>query len=116
MPIHIPAPVSDEPVAELSPWRVIEVRVKGTTVTRHFMGFNHVTMSGRVSSPIEEWDPIKHEGVTASGRVYKLKNQPKTGMEIMNMFHIWDKWMEINGIEEGEWADVTQEYTDDSYD
>ena len=66
------APVTMDPRIDLMAWRVIEL----ASGTRHFVGFNVMTMRSRGSTPIVAWDPARREGRTESGRIYHLHGQP----------------------------------------
>lgn len=65
-------PVSDQPCIYLIRWCVMETE-KGT---RHFVGYNSENREGRVSTPIETFDPATARGVTQSGRIYQLVGPP----------------------------------------
>ena len=107
--VYRPRPVDEEPDAILTRWRVYEVSVPGTPVTRHFVGHNLITGDGRVSSPIQSWAVIKREGITASGRRYRLEGPYGTGMDSQYVFGVWCL---RNRIDKDDLRDVSQEYED----
>ncbi len=43
--------------------------------TRHFVGFKREGCVGQVSTPIEQFDPLRRRGRSRSGRVYELAGQ-----------------------------------------
>jgi hypothetical protein len=106
--IHEPNPVEIEPDAKLSQWRVYELEIpllKG--VTRHFVGYNHVTGEGRVSSPIVSWDPATRQGITRSGRRYELLGPPGVNAESE---YVFAAWLRSNQASKLARVDVSSEY------
>lgn len=105
MSIWKTAPVDQMPEVSLENWRVFEVKsLYWDGRTRHFMGYNPYDCEGRVSSAIDRYDPAIQQGISKSGRVYKLLGEPGYNREAE---YVWSRWCEINHIEDQ--RDVTAE-------
>ena len=92
----------------LNAWSVYEVPMDGEDQpwTRHFTGFSREGCVGRVSSPVESFDPATQCGVTRSGRVYQLEGFP--GMN-GDAFSVWGRWKTANRIVPGMERDISDE-------
>lgn len=102
--------VDETPEVELSHWRIFEARSPyWDGVTRHFIGYNITEGEGRVSSAITTFDLEKMQGITRSGRVYKLVGEP--GWHTDAEF-VWSRWCQINYVESQQ--DVTKEIVNES--
>jgi hypothetical protein len=98
--------VEDTPLVILSRWRIFEVTTPYQDLpTRHFVGYNETEHEGRASSAIEEFDRINMQGVTRSGRIYKLTGEP--GMD-RDALYVWGRWSQINHVET--FKDITEEF------
>jgi hypothetical protein len=96
MSIWIATSVDSVPEIALRDWCVFEVEGEcWEGVTRHFVGYNVTEHEGRVSSAIVEWDVVKRRGVTASGRVYQLIDDPGFNSDAQ---YVWSKWKTLNLI------------------
>ena len=105
MPLWNVESVESQPKVELMDWQVQEVLGSHSeTKTRHFIG-RLSDGSGRVSSAIQSYDPETREGVTKSGRVYKLVRD--SGLSIQAAY-VWASWVGINAVTESK--DVSDEY------
>lgn len=82
--------VEDEPECELIRWQIFEVNGN-----RHFMGYNYAGMEGRVSSKIITFDEKEMRGITRSGRVYQLVDEPGFNHDAE---HVLATWLHINGL------------------
>ena len=91
MPIWSVASIQQEPEVVLSSWRIMET----PEGTRHFVGYNENWREGRVSSAIQEFDPVALVGRTRSGRVYKLCG---TSGYNSDAEYVWNQWCHINGV------------------
>jgi hypothetical protein len=89
------APVNDEPEISLIEWSVR----RNQDGYCHFVGTRHDDGSGRVSTPIVEFDEKTMRGRTASGRVYQLIGPPGYSD---NGEYVWEHYQRINGITEVE--------------
>lgn len=103
-------PVSAEPETTLTNWRIYQVqRVEGEEKdTIHFVGLASSYFEGRVSSPILSFDEVKMEGISRSGRVYKLEGKPGSHPDAQ---HVWKSWLQING--NPDYMDVSQKFKGD---
>lgn len=95
------------PEVELSDWCIMEVSCEDNAevFTRHLVGTNLEYDSGRVSSPIEQFDKNALSARTRSGRTYILVGEP--GVSIRSAF-VWANWCGKNRVITSK--DVTQEY------
>jgi len=60
--------VSYQPMITLIRWSIMET----TIGERYFVGYNIDDREGRVSTPIQSFNPKTLQGITKSGRVYQL--------------------------------------------
>lgn len=102
------APVTDEPEVKLSHWSIRESLSEGSYAkgSRHFVGLTESRSSGRVSTPILEFDPVSCKGRTESGRVYELVGESGSHPDSN---YVWGRFAYINGILE--YKDISKEIT-----
>jgi hypothetical protein len=105
MPMWSVASVSAEPELSLSNWQILETQHG----SRHFVGSDSRDDTGRVSTAIQQFDPIALRGVTLSGRIYRLVG-PRGRSE--HGQYIWERWCKVNGITS--FTDVTTELLSES--
>lgn len=98
MPIWNVASVTAQPELTLVDWKILETQ-RGE---RHFVGYVIENQEGRVSSAIEQFDPVSLRGVTRSGRVYRLYGAPGFNRDAE---YVWKRWVQLNAITE--YLDVT---------
>ena len=86
--IFKPVGVDIQPEVTLTEWQIVEVdgNFDGMGKTYHFLG---VIDTGRISSPIKEFDKEKMIGITRSGRVYKLKGEPAMKLDALYVLSVW---------------------------
>lgn len=99
--VWITPPPAIEPEIMLIRWSVFELPCG----SKHFVGYNAQRHSGRVSTEIVAWNPELSQGVTRSGRRYRLVGAP--GLDADGMF-VWGHWSQGS-----EYVDVTSEYVQD---
>lgn len=106
MPYWSVSPVNEQPQITLSQWRVFEVDLlrTGASLTRHFVGRSLESGNGRVSSPIQKFDPLSGCGVTRSGRVYRLAGDAGYHADAS---YTWAQWKSLNGTTDEQ--DVTDQ-------
>lgn len=99
-----PASVTQEPNTILTQWRVFKVAADATNKesTIHFVGY--AGYEGRVCSPVIEYDPETHKGVTKSGRVYELAGRSGFNSDAMYVWRIWKD--ATNAVT----TDITEQY------
>jgi hypothetical protein len=108
MTIWTVKPINEAPEIELEQWQIIEARSPyWDGVTRHFVGYNITDCEGRVSSAITQFDETKMQGITRSGRVYKLVGKPNWNKDAE---YVWCRWCSINHVEDQQ--NITKEFTD----
>lgn len=107
MSTYRPAPASEVPTTSLTQWRAYRVKSKHPKVhnTVHLVGRVADDGDGRVSSAVKRWDATTQEGVTASGRVYRLIGQPGSSMDAL---YVWREWCKQHKITEIK--DVSERY------
>lgn len=90
-------PIAGVPHFTLDAWTVYEVPMDGEDKpwTKHFTGFSREGCKGRVSSPVEAFDPTTRCGVTRSGHVYQLEGYPGLNSDA---FSVWGRWKAVNRI------------------
>ena len=104
MTVWVASPVAEVPVVRLERWRVYEVAGAGS---RHFAGHNLTKDTGRVSSTICEYDMVRRQGRTGSGRVYELVGAPALEVDA-DAEYVWRAWCSLNGVRA--YVEVTDEY------
>lgn len=82
--------IEDEPETLLMRWQIFEVNGN-----RHFMGYNYAGMEGRVSSKIITFDEKEMRGVTKSGRVYQLVDEPGFNHDAD---YVLSAWLRLNEL------------------
>lgn len=92
-------PTDVEPHTTLVRWQVMYVV---DTEARHLVGWAQDVREGRVSSPVQSWDPATRQAVTRSGRVYELAGPPGEDSEAQ---YVWQRWCGMHG--HPPWRDVT---------
>lgn len=99
--------IGAEPFTRIVDWRVFHCQLPGLDgiTTTHLVGYCPRNREGRVSSPIETFDPTKRLVKTESGRVYELAGKPGS---CPDADHTWASWRRIN--EATVIADVTSEH------
>jgi len=108
MSIWITQPVDQVPEITLTHWKIFEAQSPyWEGATRHFIGWN-IDGEGRVSSAIQYFDPDTMQGVTRSGRIYKLSGP--------SIWHrdaefVWTRWCQINHVENQ--RDITLEVSNE---
>ena len=75
---------------------------------RHFLGFNLVDGDGRVSTPIQSFDPVTRTGVTTSGSTYRLVGPAGQDKDAE---YVWFYAAKAWRIEQ--WTDITAELVPD---
>jgi hypothetical protein len=100
-------PITVEPHSKLENWRVILVKgnFDDKEDSTHFVGT--VRLYGRVSSPIQSFDPKTRRGVSRSGRIYELIG--KSGYLEDNAEYVLDNWLRVNGYPEIK--DITEQFS-----
>lgn len=71
--------------------------------TNHFVGINKINGEGRISSSIMKFDSVKLEGMTSSGRIYKLIGVQGTGRDT---HQVWEQWKYENKVSYCEQIDI----------
>ncbi|WP_198419852.1 hypothetical protein [Geomonas edaphica] len=92
--------VSDQPMVTLVRWSVRETE-RGE---RHFLGYNFEDREGRVSTAIQSYDRERCQGVTKSGRIYRLIGPARFDSDAD---YVWNHWGYAQGVK---WKDVSSEY------
>lgn len=75
---------------------------------RHFVGHDRVEGDGRVSTPIQTFDPVTRTGSTASGSTYQLVGRAGRDSDAE---YVWSN--AVKAWEIKAWRDVTQELVPD---
>jgi hypothetical protein len=91
-------------VVVLERWSIRET----SAGTRHFLGFNLVDGDGRVSTPIQSFDPVTRTGVTESGSTYRLVGRAGHDQDAEYVWAIAAKAWEVE-----QWRDITAELVPD---
>lgn len=107
MSIWRPTPASIQPVVTLVSWQAFDVPyndpAKGSS--RHFLGLALESGNeGRTSSPILEFDALRAQGKTGSGRIYRLQGMPGVHLDTD---YVWRAWLQLHG--NPQFIDVTEE-------
>ena len=84
------ASVNGEPEIVLVRWRVMET----DTGERHLVGARD-DFTGRVSTAITKFDPLRMVATTESGRIYQLRGAPGDNADAQ---YFWEKWCLLNGV------------------
>lgn len=102
MPLWETLPTSEEPVLAMTSWRVFEL--PDYEGERHLVGINERNLEGRVSSPVEQLDPLTLVCRTTTGRLYRLVGRPGADTDAS---YVWERWLRREGVES--WVEVTAE-------
>ncbi|CAJ0776320.1 hypothetical protein P3T32_000984 [Ralstonia sp. GP73] len=94
-------PVSVQPQATLTRWRVFETELG----QRHLVGHCVESSHGRVTSAVVSFDFRTRTGITSSGRRYALSGNSGYDDDAQ---YIWLLWTLYNAVKE--FKDVTEEY------
>lgn len=94
-------PPSIEPEIMLLCWSVFEL----PSGSRHFVGYNAPHHEGRVSTAILAWNAERRQGITRSGRRYRLVGSP--GQDADGLY-VWSHLSKGSA-----YVDVTSEYMQD---
>jgi hypothetical protein len=100
MPFWQTVPVSDEPVLNLSSWRVFRLHDGDL----HLVGINERNGEGRVSRAIDAIDPLSLVCASSSGRFYRLTGEPGCHSDAD---YVWQAWLAAYQIPS--WTDETPE-------
>jgi hypothetical protein len=82
--------VNGEPEIVLVRWRVMETG----TCERHLVGVRD-DFTGRVSTAITTFDPLRMVATTESGRIYQLRGAPGDNADAQ---YVWEQWCLVNGV------------------
>lgn len=91
MTIWTTQPVDAQPSLTLVRWRIF----KSDTNELHFVGYCPENYEGRVSSAIQNFDPVTQRGVTQSGRIYELAGPPGFDEDAL---YVWQRWLRVNNV------------------
>ena len=98
--------IEESPEVVLEQWQIFEAKSPyWDGYTRHFMGYNINEREGRVSSAIQSFDFHNMQGLTRSGRVYKLLGESGWSRDAE---YVWSRWCQINHVEDQ--INVTKEF------
>lgn len=92
-------PVDQQGEIELEQWGIALIDDRNW----HFIGYNMANWEGRASTRIVRFDAATMTGITASGRVYRLKGPP--GPLHPDARYVFERWCAINRVERAE--DIT---------
>lgn len=106
-------PVSLEPSVDVEGWEIMEV--EGSWGKSHHVvgifGEGNFDRFGRVSSPIQHFDPATRQVTTRSGRVYLLRPETlRDDGERREHERIREAWLRRNGLAASAFTDVTGAY------
>ena len=106
MPFWTFGSIEQEPQVQLVRWRVLEASYvdKAAPLTRHLVGANAASGTGRVSSAIQQIDAGARMCLTRSGRAYGLLGESSYDSAAD---YVWAMWCRINGVVS--WVDVTED-------
>lgn len=100
MPIWTTRPVDAQPSLTLVRWRIFQ----SDRHELHFVGYCAENYEGRVSSAIQNFDPVTQRGVTQSGRVYELFGPSGFDEDAQ---YVWQLWLRVHNV--SSCTDVTDE-------
>lgn len=107
MPIWRTPSVENEPVIELTDWRVFALSSNEMeTRTLHLVGYQQAYRQGRISTALIMYDPATKRAQTQSGRTYILIGGPGSGSS--DGLYTLDVWSRMNGFTNKE--DVTADF------
>lgn len=82
--------VDQVPIVLIQMWKIYEVTTwEDSARTRHFVGYNLNERGGQVSSAITRFNRRDMSGITISGRVYQLIEEP--GLDPL-ADRVWQRW------------------------
>lgn len=91
--IRLIGPVSREPVAVMTHWRVFQLRGSSTgRRSRHLV--SHACVEGRVCSALASLDLLTLTAISGSGRFYRLLGPPGQDQDAQ---YVWDAWSPFAG-------------------
>ena len=91
--IHLIGPLSREPVAVMTHWRVFQLRGPSTgRRSRHLVG--HAGGEGRVCSALASLDLLTLTAISGSGRFYRLLGPPGHDPDAQ---YVWNAWTRVTG-------------------
>jgi hypothetical protein len=90
--------VEGEPEIVLVRWRILETE----SGERHLVGAREDEFTGRVSTAITTFDPLRMMAMTQSGRTYQLRGAPGYNADAQ---YVWERWCAVNGVQKSN--DVT---------
>ena len=103
--VHKVAPISQEPCTVLTQWQVFEVKnPSGKGWDIHFVGY--AGYEGRVCSAVQSFDKTTMQGVTRSGRIYKLSGDSGVNLDAQ---YVWGRWLAMYGNPEV--REITDQYS-----
>lgn len=105
--LYAPASVSDEPEVIISAWEIMAVN-GAWGKTHHVVGLADGV--GRVSSPIEAFDPAAKTVTTRSNRIYHLDDAPAHMSEIRDIEYVRAAWLRRNNVTGDDYADASSAY------
>jgi hypothetical protein len=84
--------VKGEPEIVLVRWRILETG----SGERHLVGAREDDFTGRVSTAVMTFDPLRMVATTRSGRTYQLRGEPGYNADAQ---YVWEQWCSVNGIQ-----------------
>jgi len=90
--IHLIGPVSREPVAAMTHWRLFQLRGPTGRRSRHLVG--RANGEGRVCSALANINLATLAAVSGSGRFYLLQGPPGHDPDAQ---YVWDTWSRFTG-------------------
>ena len=108
MTIYKPPGVELEPECRMRDWSIQRISTSGSKgFTDHVVGYNTTAQEGRVSSPIQSFNPKDMVVTTSSGRSYLLVGDPGYSADGHWVFH---QWKYLGQVTDDMVEDVTEEY------
>ena len=90
--IHLIGPVSREPVAVMTQWRLFQLLGLTGRGSRHLVG--RAGGEGRVCSALASIDLVSLTAVSGSGRIYLLQGPHGHDPDAQ---YVWDAWTQVTG-------------------
>jgi len=90
--IHLIGPVSREPVAVMTHWRLFQLLGQTGRRSRHLVG--RAGGEGRVCSALASLDLLTLTAISGSGRFYRLQGPPGQDPDAQ---YVWDAWSRFAG-------------------
>ena len=91
--IHLIGPVSRDPVAVMTHWRLFQLLGPTGRHSRHLVG--RAGGEGRVCSALASIDLVSLTAVSGSGRMYLLQGTPGHDPDAQ---YVWDAWTRVTGV------------------